>query len=120
VQLALHTGDDPQRLTKIYLSMTRGVVQWNEYLLRPAFLLSNIIRDNRQLSGEPMLVAQSFKYPLRRVALLLDNPLIVFKDLIDNRGKTVQLRADRGDRPAISRRHRMRQNLRDSLSIYPK
>ena len=88
--------------------------------MRPTLLLTNIVRNDGELSGIAVLITQPLKYPLCRMALLLDNPLIVFKDLIDNRGETVQLRANRGDCPAISRRHRVRQNLRDSLSIYPK
>lgn len=120
MQFALSTANDTQRLTKIDRGMTRRVGQRNEYLLRLTSLLPDIIRDDGELPGEAMFVTQSLKYVLRRMPLLLNHPFIVFKDLIDNRGKTVQLRANRSDCPAISRRHRVRQNLRDSLSIYPK
>ena len=40
-----------------------------------------------------MLITQSFKYPFRRVSLLLWNQLICLKGLINNPGKRIQLRA---------------------------
>ena len=105
MQFALTTADDTQRLTKIDLGMTRRVGQRNEYLLRLTSLLADIICDDGELPGEPVLVTQSLKYALRRMPLLLDHPFIVFKDLIDNRGKTIQLRTYRSSCSLISQRY---------------
>ena len=120
MQLAFNAVDKTQRLAKIDLSMAGRMEKWNEHFLCPALLLTNIVRNDGELSGVAVLVTYSFEYPLCRMALLLDNPLIVFQYLIDDRGETVQLRAHRSNRPLISGGNRVHQDLRYRLTIYPK
>ena len=119
MQLALGPAYESQRLAKIHLRMAGFMRKRYEYFLRPALLLTDVIRDDRQLAGEPMFVAKSLKYPLRRVTLLLDNPLIVSQNLIDDPDKTVELWPRRRPRPLITWWYRVLQDLRYCLPIDP-
>ncbi len=104
MQLALNSADHTQSFAKIHLCMPRRMAQRNKDLFRPAFLLTHIIRNNRDPAREPMLVAQSGMNALRGMALLLDPGSVLFEDLVDDRNERVELRADRSLRPLIPRR----------------
>ena len=43
--------------------------------LRPTLLLTNIIRNDGELSGIAVLITQPLKYTLCRMTLLFDDPL---------------------------------------------
>ena len=73
-----------RRLTKIHLGVAGSMNQRYKYLTGPPLLLTHVIRDNGNPAGEPVLIAQLLEDPLGSVALLLDDPFVVFQDLIDN------------------------------------
>lgn len=87
--------DKPECLAKIHLCMARRVGQRYKHLLRTASRLPNIIRDDCDPAGEPVLIPETFKYSLRRVTLLFDQPFVVRQNLIDDPGETVELWARR-------------------------
>jgi len=67
-----------------------------------------------------MLITQSFKYPLRRVSLLLWSQLIYLKDLIDDSDKAAQLRASDLFVTPITWGNRKGQHLLNSATVDPK
>ena len=71
VDLALDTTDDADGFTKVCLSMPRRMHQRHEHLLHPLPPASDIVLHDRYAACEPILIAQPFEYPLRRVLLLL-------------------------------------------------
>jgi hypothetical protein len=70
VQLAAHPADLAERLAEVHLGVPGRMRQGHEHLLGPAFLLPNIVGDNRDPAGEAVLVPQPFEDPLRCVPLL--------------------------------------------------
>ncbi|MGY3668102.1 hypothetical protein ACW9UM_04285 [Marinovum sp. KMM 9989] len=66
-----------------------------------------------------MFIAQTLMDALGSMALLLDNPLIVFEDLVDHRDERIQLRADRQSRSPIPWRNGMQQDLCHRLTVDP-
>ena len=62
---------------------------------------------------------QALMDTLGNMALLLDNSLIVFEDLVDHRDEQIQLRADRQSRSLIPWKNGMLQDLRHRLSVDP-
>ena len=66
-----------------------------------------------------MLITQPGMDPLGRVPLLLDDPFVVFQNLIDDRNERIQLGTDGRDCTTITRRNRMLQYLRNRLAVDP-
>ncbi len=71
--------------------MPRSVVQRYKNLFRTPLLIPNVVGDNRDPTHEPVLVAQTSMNAFGRMALLLQLAFVIFKDLIDDRNKRIQL-----------------------------
>ncbi|TCS58929.1 hypothetical protein EDD52_1242 [Primorskyibacter sedentarius] len=67
-----------------------------------------------------MLLPQPGMDALGRMPLLLDDPFVVFEDLIDNRNERIKLRADRQSSSPISRGNGMQQDLCHRFAVDPK
>jgi len=119
MQLAPDAADHAERLTEIHLRVPRRVRERYENLAVPPLLLPDVVGDNGDAAGEPVLVPQPLEDPLRRVPLLLQLAFVVFQDLVDDRDEGVELRPDRRLRAPIPRRHRVLQDLRHRLAIDP-
>jgi len=119
VDLAFNPTDDGKRLAEVSLSMSWWVRQRHKHL--PLALLGgeNVILHDRDAAFKAMLNMQSFKYPLRRVPLLLWNQFVRLEDLIDNPGKTIQLRAPDHFVAPVTRRDRKHQHLLNSATVDP-
>jgi hypothetical protein len=79
----------------------------------------DVILHDRDAPSKAMFITQTFKYPLRRVSLLFGKQFVRFKNLIDDPGKTIQLRAtDRFVAP-ITRWDRKPQHLFNSATVDP-
>ena len=119
VQLAHNPANLAKRLTKVHLCVARCVHQRHEHLPRPPPPLAHIIGHNRDPAGEAMFIAQTLIYPPRCVPLLLEPGFVLLEYLVDDRNERVKLWTHRRVLPAVSRRHRMLQDLRHSLAVYP-
>ena len=95
MQLALHPADHTERLTEVHLCMTRRMRQRDKHLPRPPLLLAHIIRDDGDTARETMLIPKPGMNAPGRVTLLLDEPFIVFENLIDDPNESIQLRTNR-------------------------
>ncbi len=78
--------------------------------------LLHVILDDGLPAVEAVLFAKTIEYPLRRMALLPGNRLIVLKNVIYNAREWVQLRSLRQLTAPISRRHGVRQHFLYSIS----
>ena len=83
VDLLFDTANHGECLAKIRLSMARRMRQWHEHLPLTLLGREDIVLHNRDAAFKVMLITQSFKYPFRRVSLLLWNQLICLKGLIN-------------------------------------
>jgi len=95
VQLALDPTDHTKRLAKVDLSVTRCMAQRNKNFPHPPLLLANVIRDDGNPTGEPVFIPQPGMNTLGCVALLFDDPFVVFQDQINDRNERIQLRSNR-------------------------
>ena len=120
VDLLFDTANHGECLAKIRLSMARRMRQWHEHLPLTLLGREDIVLHNRDAAFKVMLITQSFKYPFRRVSLLLWNQLICLKGLINNPGKRIQLRASYRLAAPVSGRKRKRQHLGDGAWINSK
>ena len=119
VDLAFNPTDDGKRFTKVSLGMTWRMRQWHKHLPLALFGGENIILHNRDTTFKAMLITQSFKYPLGCMPLLLWNQFVRFKNLIDNPGKTIQLRTPDPFVMPITRWDRKPQHLLNSAAVDP-
>ena len=119
MQLAPDPADLAERLAEVHLGVPGRMRQGHEHLLGPALLLPNVVGDDGDAAGEAVLVAQPLEDPLRRVPLLLRKGPVRLQDLVDDRDERVELRAHRGLRSPVPRRHRVLQDLRHRLAVDP-
>ena len=120
MKLAFNPADNSKRLAKVNLSMAGGMGQRHKHFTGSAFCLSNIIRHNRNATREPVIVTKTLINPLRRVALLFDQILILCQNLINEARKRIQLRANRRAIPTITRGQPVLQNLRNRRKRSPR
>ena len=111
VQLALDPANLAEGLAEIDLGVARRMRQGHEHLPGPALLLPDVVGDDGDAAAEAVLVAQALEDPLRRVPLLLRKSPVRLEDLVDDRNERVKLRPCRRLRPAVSRGHRVLQDL---------
>jgi hypothetical protein len=95
VQLAPHSADHADGLAEIDLRVPRRVRERHEHLPRPPLLLPDVVGDDGDAAGEPVLVSQPLVDPLRRVTLLLQLAFVVFQDLVDDADERIELRSRR-------------------------
>jgi hypothetical protein len=119
VDLTRNAANHSHRLAKVHLGVTRRVMERHEHLpaTRPA--LTDIVLHDRVAAGEPVLCMQPIEYPLRRVALLSRAFPVLLKDLVDDAGERIELRARDRLAAAISRGNRERPHLVDRLAVQP-
>ena len=67
-----------------------------------------------------IVIPPALEDPLRGVPLLLQPAFVRFEDRVDARNERVKLGPHRRARPALSRRNRVLQHLRDCLALAPK
>ena len=80
VHLALHAGDDRQRLAEIALGVARAVGQRHEHLPDAPSVLPDVVLDYGVLAFEAVLVPETLEYPPDGVALLPGNVAIRFQN----------------------------------------
>ncbi len=117
VQLALDPADLAEGLAEIDLGVAWRMRQGDEHLLGPAFLLPDVVGNDRDAAGEAVLGAQALEDPLRRMPLLLRQRPVRLEDLVDDRDERIQLRACWRLRSPVSWRHRVFQNLPHRLAV---
>ena len=93
MHLLLHAADHRHRLPEIALGMTWRMGQRHEHLLGPPSVRPHVVLDYRVLTAEPVLVPQSLKDTLGRMALLPGNPGIAFQDGVNHAGEGLKLRS---------------------------
>ena len=103
VGLLFHPTDDHPGLSEVALSMARGMGQGNEHLLGPTAALPDVVLDDGVLALKPVLVAQPLEDALGRVALLLGDLVVFFKDAVDHAGVGLQLGPSGRALPAVAR-----------------
>jgi len=116
VQLPGDAADHPHGLAEIDLSMARGMMQGNEHLLRAHLAVMDVTLHDRGPARDPILIAKPLENPLGGMLLLGRHALIIRQDLIDDAGKPIQLRPDRGRPPPVPGRSRKRAHLIDRLA----
>lgn len=121
VHLAANPADDPHRLAKIHLSVTRRMRQWHERLtlMRPA--LPDVILHHRVAAAKTMLVTKPLEYPPGRMSLLHRCRPVRLQDRIDHRQQkgpaSASLPASYAYSPAASRTGTSSQPSRGSAPI---
>ena len=75
---APHSADHADGLAEIDLRVPRRVRERHEHLPRPPLLLPDVVGDDGDAAGEPVLVSAA-RRPLRRVTLLLQLAFVVFQ-----------------------------------------
>jgi hypothetical protein len=116
MRLLLDTADDHRCLAKVGLGMSGRMCQRHEHLAAAPFALPHVILHDGVAAGEPVLIAQPFEHPPRRVALLAMDPAITLQPAVDDPGVSIQLRPLHGGRSPISRRNRKRHHLADAVA----
>ena len=120
VHLALHSADHRHRLPEITLGMARRVGQRHEHLLRPPSLLPDVVLDYGVLTGKPVLVPQSLKDALGRVALLFGNFPIAFQYRVNHAGEGLELGSAGRARSPVAGRNRVGQHLAHRVPMQTK
>jgi hypothetical protein len=90
-----------QSLAKIHLRMTAIVLQRHKHLALLRTAPPNVVLDDGDPARVAVLIAKSFKDPLRGMPLLSRATFIHRQDPVDDPGKRVQLRARRRPPPPI-------------------
>ena len=75
---------------------------------------------NRKAASEAMFITQPGMDALRCMPLFLDNPFVVFQDLVNDPNERIKLRPRRRSLSSVSWRNRVLQDLRNGLAVYPK
>ena len=91
MRLLLDTADDHRCLAKVGLGMSGRMRQWHEHLAAAPFALPHVILHDGVAAGEPVLIAQPFEHPPRRVVLLAMDPAITLQPAVDDPGVRVIL-----------------------------
>jgi hypothetical protein len=120
VGLLLHAGDDHDRFAKVRLCMPRRMCQRDEHLPEAATAFAHVILDDGSPALEAMLVAKTLEDALRGVLLLPVGCPVLLENAVDDIRERVQLRPLRRPATPVSRRNRVRQDLRYRLPINPK
>jgi hypothetical protein len=102
------------------LRMARTMAQRYKHLPPPQHCLRDILAHDRVAARKPLLVPQPFKNPMRRMALLLVNLAVAFKNGINPRHMRPKLLRYRTFTPAIARRNRKTQHFRDRVPVNAK
>jgi hypothetical protein len=111
MNLLLHPANHRPGLAEVRLRMARLVPQRHEYLALSLATIVNVVLHDRHPAAIAILVAQPLEDPLRCMKLLRMARPVSFQDLIDDRGKRIQLWSLRRSAPPISRRHRKHHHL---------
>ena len=117
MHLALHTGDHRHRLPEITLGVPRCMGQRHEHLLRPPPPLPDVVLDRGVSAGEPMLIPQPFKDPLRRVALLPGDLSVSFQYAVNHPGEGRKLGPSGWVLAPVSWRRRVGQHLAHRVPV---
>ena len=117
--LLFNAADHHHGLTEIGLSMAGRMAQRHEHLPPTPLLFAHVILDDRIAAGEAVLISQPLKDPLGRMPLLAVPSLILAQPLVDDGGKSVQLRPLDRRRSAVARRHGKAQHLLHAVTRDP-
>ena len=120
MDLLFHPADLRPCLAEVRLCMARLVPQRHEYLALPLATIVNVVLHDRLSAAIAILVAQPLEDPLRGMKLLRMARPVSFQNLIDDRGKRIQLRSLRRAAAPVSRRHRIHHHLCYRPRIDPK
>src|SRR6202030_4129110 len=120
VDLALDATDNFDAFTKVYLSMSRTMLQRHEHLLSPPMPAGHIILHNRDAACETVFVPKPLENPLRGMLLLLRTRLVVQENAIDHENKWIKLRPSWRLLAHVTRRYRKLHHLGDCPRINPK
>src|SRR3979411_753951 len=120
VDLALDATDNSDGFTKVYLSMSRTMLQRHEHLLSPPMPAGHIILHNRDAACETVFVPKPLETPLRGMLLLLRTRLVVQENAIDHENKWIKLRPSWRLLAHVTRRYRKLHHLGDCPRINPK
>ena len=91
--LLLNAADNHDRFAEVGLSMARCVRKRHKHLPMSATVLPNIVLDDGVSARKTVLIAKPLEDPLGRMPLLSRPIPILGKQLIDDPGEPVQLRA---------------------------
>ena len=105
--LTLHPADDRQGLAEVALSVARRVGQWHEHLPGMASALPYIVLDYGVLAIKPILVPETLKDALGRVALLPGGVMVLFQYPVNDAGEGLKLGTPRRSLPPVAWRHRV-------------
>src|ERR1700724_3152746 len=120
VDLAFDATDNSDGFTKVYLSMSRRMLQRHEHLLSPPMPAGHIILHNRDAACETVFVPKPLEDPLRGMLLLLRTRLVVQENAIDHENKWIKLRPSWWLLAHVTRRYRKLHHLGDCPRINPK
>ena len=105
---------------KVRLGMTRTVAQWHEHLAVAQRCLRHVLPYNRIAAGKSLFVTQPLEDPAGRMALLLVDAAIAFKDRVDPRHARPELLRNRAFLPPVAGRDRKLQHLRNRVAVNAK
>jgi len=105
MDLAFNTADYDKRFTEICLDMAGRMRQRHEHLALTLPGRKDVILHDRDAAGKAVLITQPFKNPLRGMPLLLRDPGVGLKDLVNDPSERIKLRAANRFVAPVARRH---------------
>ena len=117
VDLALDTTNHTNGFSKVCLGMPWRMRKRHEHLPRPLTPVRNVVLHDRELAGKAVFVAQSLKYTLARVMLLLQSIPVSCQNRIYDASEPVKLRPQGRPLAYVSWRNRELQHLRDRSGV---
>jgi Predicted integral membrane protein (DUF2189) len=113
-------GTAPPRSFPQFLATVLGTLQGWKLIVGAQHSPRHILPHDRVAAGESFFIPQTFENPIRRMALLLVNALVVFQDLVDPRHIRTKLLRHWPFTPPIARRNRKLEHLRDCVPMNAK
>src|ERR1700722_17950186 len=107
MQPDLPARDVAVSFAKIRLRVTRTMAQRHEHLVRSRRCFRYILPHDRIAARKSPFIPETFENPLRRGALLLEDPAIRLEDRVDPRRLRAQLLRCRSFTPPVARRNRI-------------